>query len=238
MKLEFSKDYYLRLSDFDRFSNIKPSAVLDLFQDIAALHAEMTGAGFNDLDKKGLLWVVARTKIYIDKMPQKYSDVKIKTWPLYPKGIICRREYLMTDALGETLIRGSSDWIVIDKSTRKPVRPVGIYPENCEFVEDMATDPKLKRITPDENIIKSVKCTPGFCETDANGHINNIKYADLALNAMAPEKSNYISFGIDYHSEVMPYEEISLEVSKKENTYFINGISSLSERAFTCEIKF
>lgn len=237
MKSEYSKDYYLRLSDFDRYSNIKPSAVLDIFQDIAALHAEKTGSGFDDLDKKGLLWVVARTKFYIDKMPEKYSAVNLKTWPLKPKGIICRREYLISDNSGCSLIRGSSDWIVINKITRKPERPDDIYPKDLEFIDKTATDPKLKRISPSENLIKAEKYVPGFCETDANGHINNIKYADMALNAIAPSSTDYKSFAIDYHNEVKPYEELTLEVYGENNIYSVLGISSSKERAFTCEFK-
>lgn len=35
MKRLWQKEYYLRASDFDKFNHIKPSAILDLFQDAA-----------------------------------------------------------------------------------------------------------------------------------------------------------------------------------------------------------
>ena len=78
MKLELDRKYYLRFSDFDKFSNIKPSSVLDIFQDIASAHAELLEIGFNALDSKNLLWVVARTKFETVKNPEKYSEIKYK----------------------------------------------------------------------------------------------------------------------------------------------------------------
>ena len=46
MKKLWQREYTLRAGDFDKFDRIKPSAVLDLFQDVAGQHAEEIGVGF------------------------------------------------------------------------------------------------------------------------------------------------------------------------------------------------
>lgn len=238
MKLELDRKYYLRFSDFDKFSNIKPSSVLDIFQDIASAHAELLGIGFNALDSKNLLWVVARTKFETVKNPEKYSEINIRTWPLSPKGLVCRREYLMTDKDGSVLIKGSSDWLVIDKSTRKPVRPDGIYPKNSEFKTDCMTEERLRRIKPAESFDRTFEMTPAFSYADVNGHVNNIKYADMAFDALNPENSRLKAFQIDYHNEIKPYEKLILSVFEENGRAVISGETEESEKAYTCEVIF
>ena len=93
----FEKEFELRISDFDCFDKIKPSVILDFFQDVAGEHADILSVGFNDLIKKDLIWVLVRTKYEVIKEPNLYSKIKIKTWP-HPKGRIdFDRDYLILD---------------------------------------------------------------------------------------------------------------------------------------------
>ena len=93
MKRLWEKEYYLRASDFDKFNHIKPSAVLDLFQDAAGQNAEDIGVGFEEMIKRSYLWVLTKVKFKIILQPGIYQKVKIKTWPLAPNRMSYRREY-------------------------------------------------------------------------------------------------------------------------------------------------
>lgn len=84
MKRLWQKEYYLRASDFDKFNHIKPSAILDLFQDAAGQHAEEIGVGFQEMIKQSYLWVLTKVKFKIISEPKSYQKVNIKTWPLPP----------------------------------------------------------------------------------------------------------------------------------------------------------
>ena len=64
MKL-WEKEYNLRASDFDKYNHIKPSAVLDLFQDAAGQHAIILGVGFEDMLKRSFLWVLTKIKFKV-----------------------------------------------------------------------------------------------------------------------------------------------------------------------------
>ena len=146
MQVEFSKNYYLRALDFDMNSRILPRAVLEIFQDIAGAHAETDGFGFDDLKTKSLFWIIVRSKFIIEKQPQKYTEVKVKTWPLEPKGYFFRRDYIIEDQNGDALIKGTSDWMILNSADRSLTAAKDIYPEDAVYKTELAIEEKLKKM--------------------------------------------------------------------------------------------
>ena len=95
MRKLWEKEYYLRANDFDRYNRIKPSAVLEIFQDAAGQHAIELGVGFEDMFKRSYLWVLTRIKLQILSQPKSYQRVVVKTWPLTPNRLSYRRDYFI-----------------------------------------------------------------------------------------------------------------------------------------------
>ena len=236
MAMQAEKKYYLRASDFDKNSNMLPSAALGIFQDIAGYHAESLGIGFFALLSKDCLWMIVRTKYIVEKAPEKYQTVTVKTWPIAPRGPILRRDYLMTNDAGEVLIRATSDWTVVNCQTRSLVNAKDIYPEG-EFLSDFAIDAKLKKVKDLEGEGEQFSAMPQFCDIDSNGHVNNTKYADYIINAVKPERA-ISEFQIDYQKEVLLGEEITLNVKHQENRTVIMGVDGEGEKKFAAEIVF
>ncbi len=235
--MEFSKEYYLRTADFDSYECFTPRAILELFQDIASAHAEKIGVGFCDLLSKDLLWVIARTKFTVEKQVERFSTVKVKTWALKPQRLIFRREYLIFDTNGEIAVKGSADWMVIGRKTRALTTCGNIYPENAEYKEELALDERLKKIKAIDGDTTYFNVTPAFSDIDLNGHVNNTKYADFAINATNPEKP-IKAFQIDYHKEVLLDEKLKLTAVSNTEKTVISGENLDGEKKFTCEIVF
>ena len=103
MNRSWEKEYTLRGSDFDKFGQIKPSSVLDLFQDAAGQHANVLGVGFAQMLEKSYLWVLTRIKFRVLQQPKKHQTLQVKTWPLAPNRLLYRREYCITDLQGNAL---------------------------------------------------------------------------------------------------------------------------------------
>ena len=101
MKDLWEKEYYLRAADFDKYNRIKPSAILELFQDAAGQHALEIGVGFDDMFARSYLWVLTRIKFKILSNPENYQKVIIKTWPLAPNRLSYRREYCIENEAGD-----------------------------------------------------------------------------------------------------------------------------------------
>ena len=109
----FEKEYELRGSDFDRFDRIRPAAVLDLFQDVAGIHAVELGVGFHDLIAREMIWVLTKIRYEIVGELRRYERVRVRTWPLPPSRVNCRREYRIEAMDGAVLVNGTSEWVIV-----------------------------------------------------------------------------------------------------------------------------
>ena len=231
----FKKQYSLRTSDFDKFSQIKPSAVLDLFQNVAGLHAESLGVGFNAMVEKGLLWVVLKVKYELLRMPNMYENVTVVTWPKEPKRLDFIRNYQILGENGELIIKGTSQWAVIDKETRKLTRATDVYKNIEGFCEDEVFDEKLIKVSDfaENEAVRTVQ--NNFCDFDTNSHVNNIRYADYIVNALNPQKPMDIKgFQIDFHKEITSGET---DIFVEDNGIILAKGMQNENLMFSCKIE-
>ncbi len=239
MKRLWEKEYYLRASDFDKFSRIKPSAVLDLFQDAAGQHAEEIGVGFEEMLKRSYLWVLTKVKFRIISQPDTYQKVKVKTWPLAPNRLTYRREYCIEDENGKRLIVGSSEWVVIHSEKRHFLSVPDLYPFTDGFHEEMMFEGKLGKV-PDfdaEGTPRTVNA--GFSELDVNNHVNNTKYANYVLDAINPSNANETdTFQIDYRKEVLQGTRLGIYHIWQNNTVLSKGQDENGDTMFACKLEY
>lgn len=239
MRKVWQDEYTLRAGDFDRFDRIKLSAVLDLFQDAAGRHAEELGVGFADMFSRELLWVLTRIKLKILAQPVRYQKIIVKTWPLAPNRLNYRREYCIEDTNGKKLIAGSSEWVIINSSTRHFVSVSNLYPFTDGFCEDIMFEGKLGKLHDFESDSLKYTAAVGFSELDVNGHVNNIKYADYSMDAINPEIENIVEeFQIDYRKEVMQGETLNIYCKNDGDAILAKGQNGNGNTMFICKTKF
>ncbi len=238
--MRFWKDeYQLRAKDFDKYNNIKPSAVLDLFQDAACRHAEELGVGFDAMLARSYLWVLTRINFKIVSAPEKYQRVTVKTWPLAPNRFLYRREYCIENENGEPLIKGSSEWAVIDCEKRRLVADPHLYSFYEGFCTEVMLEDKLARVRNFDHDGNGYEIRAGFCELDANDHVNNTEYADYVMNAVVPDEGEMLDvFKIDYRKELLAGERLHVFCEKGENEVLAKGINDNGEVVFACEYSF
>lgn len=236
--LEFKKNYVLRVSDFDCYDRLRPSAVLDLFQDVAGQHADEIGVGYNDLIKKDIIWVLLRNKFDVVKNPELYSEVTAVTWPHERGRGDFDRDYLITSKDGEVLVKGSSKWCVCNFVTRRILFGNEVQYNDTEYVDRKVYPDGIKKIKdfPEENC-EVYEGRSQFGDLDHNGHVNNIKYADYILNALDLEKNEEIkSVEIDYIHEMQARSEFKIFYFKKEGKYSLKCLSEGKE-IFRAEVE-
>ena len=233
----FVKKYDLRGSDFDSFGQIKPSAVLDLFQDAAGIHAVQLGVGFESFLEKGLLWVVMKVKYAVIAPPEKYGTVKVFTWPKEPHRLDYVRNYKITDESGRVLIKGTSQWAVINSESRKLTRVNDVYSALDSFSDEDTFDEKLVRVSDFECGIPAYKAVSGFTDIDFNGHVNNARYADYCINALnAEEPLDIKQFQIDFHREITCGDVTDIYTLENEGEILIKGMQN-ENIMFSCRIE-
>ncbi|MBR5187622.1 MAG: hypothetical protein IKW18_04035, partial [Clostridia bacterium] len=172
----WQKAYNLRASDFDKFKHLKPSSILDLFQDAAGQHAEDLGVGYDSMLARSYMWVLVRIKFQVISQPKSYQRVMVKTWPLAPNRLNYRREYAIETQDGEKLVIGSSEWVVMHSEKRRLVRAPDLYPFSDNFYPERNFGERLERIPDFTAESNPYTVTPGFSDIDRNGHVNNTKY--------------------------------------------------------------
>ena len=234
----WKKKYTLRANDFDKYNHIKPSAVLELFQDAAGQHAIEIGVGFDAMIRRSYLWVLTRIKFKIISEPKSYQNVIIKTWPLVPGRLIHRREYCIESENGERLIVGSSEWVVVHSEKRRPVSDTTLY-NFPDFHTELMFEEKLSK-APDFTATGVPRIvSAGFSELDANNHVNNTKYANYVLDAVVPNETDTLrTFQIDYRKEVLEGTQLRIYHTRDGNDIAAKGLDENGDTMFVCHMEF
>lgn len=234
---KLTREYYLRTCDFDCHKRIMPSAVLDLFQDAAGAHSVKLGCGYADLAARDMMWVLCKVRYRVLKQPKLFDRVTVETWPLPATRLIFEREYIIRDECGEPLIIGSSEWVVVHAVRRKFMPAAGLYNIE-EFCEDRNFPEKAGRLRDFECELER-EITPGFSQTDMNGHVNNTKYANFVLDVAEPTAEDEIeSLRLEYKQEVLAGQTLSVGCARDGKTLRARGADSEGKVSFLCEIEY
>ena len=230
------KCYELRAADFDCHDRIHPSSVLSLFQDVAGIHANELGIGFAALMENKTIWVLTKVCYRMVGVPRRYERVRVRTWPLRPGRVNFRREYCIETEAGETLIQGTSEWVVVHSEKRR-VLPAGeLYPSE-DYCTDTFFEGRLPRVPRVEREGEGIPVIPGFTQLDINGHINNTCYADYVMDVLAPDAGRRVrEMQIDYHRELMAGQSVQLYRGGDGSGELVCAYAADGECMFTCRV--
>ncbi|MCI8458049.1 MAG: hypothetical protein HFE46_00040 [Clostridia bacterium] len=184
--LQHTQRIVTAVDEFDFAERIKPSAVMEYFQDLATVHALEIGIGYEEMKSQNLCWVLNRLSAEIDRMPTLGEEITITTLPHKPGLVDAIRDYYITDQNGNSLIRGTSRWCVLDivsKGVRR-CAPLFHY-DDTQYIPDAAVsngNPQLSDISSMGKIEKTVTGQVHITDLDRNGHMNNARYADIVVN--------------------------------------------------------
>ena len=60
----------------------RPSAILEAMQETAGVHSELLGVGRNALIQQGVVWVLTRLEVVMDRYPKIAETISIETFPM------------------------------------------------------------------------------------------------------------------------------------------------------------
>jgi acyl-ACP thioesterase len=180
----FTHSYTIRAAEVGPSGAASPLVLLDLFQDIAGLHADRLGWSMQALLDRGEAWLMAQ--IAFERLeaplPQTGEQVAFETWPSGADRLYAYRDARLRTEQGE-LAHVVSRWFVLDLETRRP-RRIG---DEFSGVVDRSRPPALElprlRWTaeaPDHTADLRVARR----DLDLNGHANNVAFARWALESV------------------------------------------------------
>lgn len=174
--------------DVDLFNQCRPSALLGILQEAATRAALALGAsGPEILEKYHCLWMVTRSWVELDA-PLRWNDLlDVKTWHRGASGVSSYRDFdLFRD--GKPIGQGSTLWVMVDADSRKLFRMKELAEFQGTGGGELCKSVKLHRIPMPKEFDSRVRRDLRYSDTDINGHVNNIHYADFACDSLHLEE--------------------------------------------------
>ncbi len=242
---KFEQTFPIPTHDFDLHSRMRPAAFFELAQELAMGGSTMIGVPDNVLGPRGLAWILLRMHVEYDRMPRLYEDVHFQTWHAGITGPLFIRDYKFLSTDGETLVRASSSWALMERETRSLARPGRIsdiltaepqHPDRAvSFNPDKVIWPE--GAGPDLVLPRRVL----YSDVDHLGHANNTRYAVWAYDALPPEVTfsrNLKSFSINYNRELRPSDTVTLRrVQTGPASWIVEGVHD-EVQSFICMMEF
>lgn len=186
---EFFQDVIITYFSVDNKLLLKPSSLVLYLQDLAIEHSNSLGYTLEYLAEKKRGWAITNYHITIDRFPKCGEKIKIYTWSCKCSRMQAERCFRVEDENGNVIIKAMTRWIFMDLYNRCPV----------EIEEDMqkAYYSPVPAIIEDEKYImpkaseKNIFLKKQFAVTrssmDTNGHANNAKYIEWAIDDVPDE---------------------------------------------------
>lgn len=215
----FRQNFSIRSYEIGADRTASVETLMNHLQETALNHvknAGLLGDGFGstpEMCKKNLFWVVTKMQVLVDRYPTWGDVVQVDTWVAASGKNGMRRDWLIRDwKTGEILTRASSNWVMMNKVTRRLSKiPDEVRAEIERYFVDtppIIDDDNRKLPKLDENTADHVRdgLTPKWSDLDVNLHVNNVKYVGWILeSAPQPVVENYelASITLEYRRECM-----------------------------------
>lgn len=238
--MEYNKSVQLRFCDCDYKKRAKLSTILANLTDIAGLAYTSKGYSHEWLWENEFVFLVSRSSLHINRMPKADEIITVETWERDVKGSLFYRDFVITDENNLPVIEASTAWILANPNTRQILRPssftgkVDIQPEHFAKVQKIA---RLKIADDKLNFIDNRKIV--YSDIDANGHLYNAFYADIAFDFLPIEltQNELVDFQINFKKEAKLGELMQIYSNVEGNIAYIVGKLD-AVNSFECVLTF
>lgn len=239
MENQLSQNFIIPCYDTDFSCLLKPASFMDLAQELANVHAQVLGFGYDDLMRTRTAWVLSRMHIHFDSHPKWRQNVTLSTWHKGLDRLFYLRDFQMTDNAGNVLVSATTSWLVIDIDTRRLCRNAEILDAGTACMENAIDRPCGKvQVPAGVTETKAGEHKVSYSDVDMNGHTNNARYLVWAMDVLDygfavtnPVKDVKINF----NSETRPGEIVELYRADADGKVYIEG-KAAGRSAFCVEL--
>jgi len=232
----FNRKFTFRFGDCDKSKNASLYAVMKLLSELAGEDYESRGLGYEYLLEHGQALLLSRLRLKFARLPVHTEKIVATTWERLVRGPYFYRDYEIKSESGEVLVSGSSQWTLVDITSRTVLRPSslaeGRRQENLRK-SDCPDCEKLKK----HDGLPTLGCRQVFySDLDGNCHVNNAVYGKIAVDFLPEEirRKGIKDFSINFFMETKQDETLEIFGKETNNGYILQGISNDTLR-FGCE---
>ena len=210
----------------------------------AGFHATERGFGMAELNESNYTWVLSRLAIELEDMPAQYEEFSVDTWVENVYRLFTDRNFAIYGKDGKVYGYARSVWAMINMDTRKPADLLSLH--GGDIVDYIETEKACPIEKPGR--IKVSSCMPVrsmdvyYSDIDINGHVNNIRYADFACDAVEmeglPRDRFLCEMQIGYLAECRPGDLLTLQVGEQGEGRYVRGIDAGGNSRFEAALFF
>lgn len=225
--------YQIAWQDVDANGKMTLRAFSNFLQESAWRHANEVGFGFNYLKQYSAVWVLTAIRAQIEQYPAWNDTIRLTTWHKGHQGVIASRDFEMHNQQGHKIAAASTDWIIINFESRRPMRPNIIEQfSDTALLQHALTQPFLDLDMP-ATISDQQYHVVHFSELDMNGHTNNMRYFEWIANAFEPANTTKLAFHqfeIKFVHECVLNDKIEMTIRQDTSAFSIRGIRKRDEK--------
>lgn len=209
------------------YSQLEPSgrlslpALLDLFQDVATLHAEDFGSGLDDRSSQHTAWLLSRWRVRLGQLPRSGAHIQVNTQAYECRMALNRRCFALLDASGRELAVGDSLWTLVNTDTGAPISAAPVVAPYLEPGKgpDMCDMPRRLQLPAEHTALPPFPVTDDLLDT--NHHVNNVRSVALALRYL-PEDLVFSALAVDYSRPLLPGQSVTPLVAHTDRGFHVS----------------
>jgi len=186
-------------------------SICNFLQDAAGCHAHALGVSIDQLHPLHLTWVLVRMRIELFHHLAWRDQLHVQTWPSQQERLISQRDFVLTDGAGREVGRCVTGWVLMDLQRWRPQRLTSLPTPlpSPDRPRALATMPA--KIDPPEGLVDAQVFQVGDRDLDRNGHVNNVRYVEWALETVPAHVLNTCrldALDINFTGEAFHAEDI------------------------------
>ena len=186
VKVKCSRELEMRVmpSMCDENSRMSIPAILEMFQDLAGIHADSVGIGAIELEEKGLFWIVSKIRLRIYRRPLVQEMLDAVTWIQPADRVTCERDWSISQN-GDMLAYVRSVWATLRRDNGRPAHMAGFYPDSDFTIAPPDDEPftRMSRKFEGAELLGEYKIRS--VDIDRGGHMNNVNYVRAMLGCFS-----------------------------------------------------